>query len=827
LLGEHLERRMGEQPETTADGAKWLFSLVVLGALGGAVGVVARDNKLLSTLGLSVAMTAGLMIGLTLLGVWLDADEWLAPADEAADARPGNQTLRSDHELTDVSGIDADTGAALAAAGYESVAALQRAGKGELVAVDGMSGALAARIKADVGDADRADAGVGDASTDGDAARDAEDADPGDADRDAEDADPGDADRDAEDADPGDADRDAEAADPTYPWLDHSADRWEVPCPSCGASVHNSMRSFLQHWHAASSCDGPDEGDLRGALAPSSSLPPVEIGAPVPPSAAEMDIERAAALSRARELVETGEDRRERGETRQEAGSFEAAARAFDEARDAFERAASRADEYDLGVALSTDPGEAAEAAADRKATARAGADRKRELVETVADLRERAEDAETRVDETPEAASEAFETAAAGAREARAEARDLGLDERAEALLELAERCEAGSREAAERAVTDTVTDLRERTETAEAETDTDPAAARETFETVAAEAREAREAARERGLDDPAAALGTIVERCEAGIEAAEAVAASDEGSTAHPGGESAPEATPDDRPGGPVVNEGLQQRLPEHEVLGWVGSGGNADVHRIRLADGREAALKIPRWEGTLSTEVVEAFTDEAETWAKLDRDDPRNRVVDVYDWGSQPYPWLLLEFCERSLRELIEAGDTPLEARLSVFESVLDGLEYAHGRGVVHLDIKPANVLLADDRPKIADWGLARVLLEHTRTQAGLTPGYAAPEQLTADRGRIDRQTDLYQAAVLGYELLTGHHPFDAERPLDRQHQILDGDVDPPSSVADLPSALDEVLLRGLATDREERYEACIQFRDALRRVREEL
>lgn len=255
-----------------------------------------------------------------------------------------------------------------------------------------------------------------------------------------------------------------------------------------------------------------------------------------------------------------------------------------------------------------------------------------------------------------------------------------------------------------------------------------------------------------------------------------------------------------------------------LPEYDEREWIGSGGNADVYRVETADGDVAALKTPRWEGTMHESAVQEFVDEAETWERLDRHD---HIVNVLDWGTRPHPWLLLEYLPGSLAD---AGDLSLAERLDALVAVADALEYAHGRGVVHLDVKPENVLLTEEGvPKIGDWGLARLVLDHAGEQTGMTLAYSAPEQLDADATEVDRQVDVYQFGVLSYEVLTGRKPFSADERLELRRAIMEDDPTPPSEVADLPPELDEVVLRGLAADRDERYEACIQFRDALREV----
>ena len=267
---------------------------------------------------------------------------------------------------------------------------------------------------------------------------------------------------------------------------------------------------------------------------------------------------------------------------------------------------------------------------------------------------------------------------------------------------------------------------------------------------------------------------------------------------------------------------VADSLRSELPEHEVLELVGSGGNADVHKVQLTEsGTVAALKVPKGSGTLSSTVIDEFVSEAETWEKID---DHSNIVSIRDWGTVPYPWLLLEYVPGSLAAL--DTDLSLYDKLEVLETVADTLTYTHGRGVVHLDLKPSNILIDEDMaPKIGDWGLARMLMEHTQTQVGMSLPYSAPEQLTQQAGTIDHPTDIYQLGVVSYELLTGQLPFTSDRPLDLQRQIRETEPTPPSAVvADLPSEIDEILLTALQKHPSQRYERIILFRNSLRSVR---
>jgi serine/threonine protein kinase len=145
-------------------------------------------------------------------------------------------------------------------------------------------------------------------------------------------------------------------------------------------------------------------------------------------------------------------------------------------------------------------------------------------------------------------------------------------------------------------------------------------------------------------------------------------------------------------------------------------------------------------------------------------------------------------------------------------------------------VAHLDLKPENVLFrsvgdAWDVPKVADWGLSRHLLEHSKSVEGLSPQYAAPEQFDDEYGSADDITDIYQLGADLYELFKGEPPFDG-KPAKAMHKVLHEEPTGPSEIADVPQELDEILLTALAKEKDDRYDNVAYLRDALQDVYEE-
>lgn len=256
--------------------------------------------------------------------------------------------------------------------------------------------------------------------------------------------------------------------------------------------------------------------------------------------------------------------------------------------------------------------------------------------------------------------------------------------------------------------------------------------------------------------------------------------------------------------------------------------IGSGGSADVHRTRVQqEGRErtVALKTPRMADyeTVDRSFFEEFAQEAEVWNGID---DHEAIVSVLAWGEQPVPWIALEYMDGgNLDERMAELET--DTALAHLERICDGVHHAHRHGVTHTDLKPENVLYTTVDgtlvPKVTDWGLANVLLEHSTSVQGMTPAYAAPEQIDPQQyGGTDDRTDIYQLGVIAYELLTGRRPFEHDTYSATMNAILNETPTPPATIDDsVDSALSEIVTRALAKDKDHRYETALHFRDALR------
>ncbi|MCC3278709.1 Stk1 family PASTA domain-containing Ser/Thr kinase [Arthrobacter sp. zg-Y40] len=271
--------------------------------------------------------------------------------------------------------------------------------------------------------------------------------------------------------------------------------------------------------------------------------------------------------------------------------------------------------------------------------------------------------------------------------------------------------------------------------------------------------------------------------------------------------------------------------------YEVGELIGRGGMADVYLgrdIRL--GRTVAIKVLRPDLARDPLFQSRFRREAQAVAGLNHPS----VVSVYDTGDQEsastrddvrLPYIVMEYVPgRTLRDLLKADELTIDKSVEYVLGVLAALDYSHRSGIVHRDIKPANVMVTvDGGVKVMDFGIARAMADSaatmTQTQAVIgTAQYLSPEQARGET--VDARSDLYSAACLLFELLTGRPPFTGDSPVSVAYQhVRELPVAPSSLNPEVSTALDDVLERGLAKDRNHRYQTAREFREALLAVRD--
>ncbi|MBC7855827.1 MAG: serine/threonine protein kinase [Pirellulaceae bacterium] len=250
-------------------------------------------------------------------------------------------------------------------------------------------------------------------------------------------------------------------------------------------------------------------------------------------------------------------------------------------------------------------------------------------------------------------------------------------------------------------------------------------------------------------------------------------------------------------------PLSVERLAGKFPQLEILELLGKGGMGAVYKARQRGlDRLVAVKVLPPEIGHDPAFAERFTREARALARLSH----NHIVSVFDFGqADGLFYIVMEYVDGvNLRQMIQTGKlTPAEA-LAIVPQICEALQFAHDEGIVHRDIKPENILIDKrGRVKIADFGLAKLLGQdagdHMLTATHQIMGtlrYMAPEQMQGTR-EVDHRADIYSLGVIFYELLTGELPM--------------GKFAPPSKKVQIDIRLDEIVLRALEQEPEQRYQ----------------
>ena len=266
--------------------------------------------------------------------------------------------------------------------------------------------------------------------------------------------------------------------------------------------------------------------------------------------------------------------------------------------------------------------------------------------------------------------------------------------------------------------------------------------------------------------------------------------------------------------------------------YEIDSELGRGAMGVVYRARDPRiDRSVAIKTVTLSGLepdAEQEYRERFVVEARAAGRMSHP----RIVTIFDVAEDPdtlTPYIVMEYVSgRSLEEVLctENGTLPLDTALQVTQELAEALDYAHAQGIVHRDVKPSNIIVAEDgHPKIADFGIAKLNvpdLPQTGRTLG-TPAYMSPEQLRGDP--VDGRSDLFSLGVILYQLLTRHRPFQGNSTRTISFKVLNRDPVPATALnAELCPELGHVIARAIAKDPSQRYQTGMEMAADLRDLR---
>lgn len=254
---------------------------------------------------------------------------------------------------------------------------------------------------------------------------------------------------------------------------------------------------------------------------------------------------------------------------------------------------------------------------------------------------------------------------------------------------------------------------------------------------------------------------------------------------------------------------------ENVGPYRITEKLGRGGMATVFKAyHAALDRYVAIKALHPAFMEDPNFLARFQREARVVAKLEHPN----IVPIYDFAEhEGRPYLVMKFIEgETLKARLVRDGISDDQILVIVKAVGEALTYAHGQGILHRDVKPSNVLLANDhRIYLADFGLARIAQAGESTLSGDmmlgTPQYISPEQAMGVQ-ELDEGTDIYSFGVMLYELIVGQVPFSADTPFSIIHDHIYTPLPMPREIkAGVPESIERVLLKALAKERSDRYE----------------
>lgn len=259
--------------------------------------------------------------------------------------------------------------------------------------------------------------------------------------------------------------------------------------------------------------------------------------------------------------------------------------------------------------------------------------------------------------------------------------------------------------------------------------------------------------------------------------------------------------------------------EQQIGNYKLIRKLGKGGFGEVwlavKRSQLVT-KKVAIKLP-YEEQIN---LEAIRKEASLWEQSCGHSNILNLIDADIHNGQVF--IVSEYAEEGslYDKLKKEGKLPLQKALEITIGILNGLEYLHNKRIIHRDIKPQNILMQGETPRLADFGISRTMQTSSlhSTQIVGTPSYMSPESF---EGKRNVQTDLWSVGIVLYQLLKGNLPFSQENPSERMFAIMNRDFAPLPD--EIPSSLKQVIKRTLEKLPHNRYQTAGQMRDALVKI----